>query len=183
MRPLVLLLGFAAGCPEPKPGVVPPDPADSGAIPEETGQAETGRPEDTAPTCPEPPWRTAVAGDPADLGAGEGLSPGEQEAAETIRAALLSDPWVSAVFWREAGTDRYQIHTAAGGGAFTRSRDASGDLQLSWEGSAPLRDDPMADPDLESALAHGNPEGTTYPEQGYESGDPRLSFPSLEDAS
>jgi hypothetical protein len=118
-----------------------------------------------------------------DLGAGEGVSVDEQETADTLSTALLLDAGVAAVFWREQGGERYVVRTPGTTAAFTRARDADGDLTLAWEGESPLRDDPMADPDLATALSHGNPQGTAYPAQGYDEGDPRLSFPTMEDAS
>jgi hypothetical protein len=138
---------------------------------------------DTAETCPEPPWRSAEPGASFAFGAGSGVDTSEAEAASAVSAALLADPGVAGVFWREAGTDRYALQTQDGESSFVRSRDAAGDLALAWASSSPLLDDPMADPTLADELSYGNPEGTTYPDQGYPEGDARLSFPTVDEAS
>jgi predicted AlkP superfamily pyrophosphatase or phosphodiesterase len=144
---------------------------------------ETGAPEDTGRTCEPPPWQTSVPGEAVELGPGEGISAAELPDAETIAAAVLGDANTVAIFWREQGTDRYQVRTAAGSYFFTQARGADGDRVLAWEGDAPLVDAPMADSSLEGELSHGNPEGTSYPDQGYAADDPRLSFPDLSVAS
>ena len=156
---------------------------DTSTAAQETGSAETGSPGDTSGACPLPPWKTSVPGEVASMGAGEGVSSGELESAEALAAAVLEDPFAAAVFWREAGTERYIVHTQSGLFHFVRSRGDDGNLAFAWEGEAPFLDDPLADADLASELAYPNTQGTSYPSNGYSDDDVRLSFPEMGSAN
>lgn len=139
---------------------------------------------DTGPTCPPAPWATQPAGEPLDGWPGEGVAAVEEADARAVAGSMLADPGVAAVFWREEGTDVYRVVGAATEATFTRTRDADANWTFSWSGDAPLWDDPTAVPTLAEELAAGsNPAGTSYPDQGYDAGDVRLSFLETAEAS
>ncbi len=145
-----------------------------------TGTASTPIP-GTSSDCPADPWTLAEPGDPVSLG--PGAAPPDPDIIAELAAALLADPGVVAVAARESD-ERIGVHAAEGSSALLQSRDAEGALTFTWDPAPPLPDDPLALSTLESELAAGaNPESTSYPAQGYEEGDPRLSFVATEDGS
>jgi phosphonoacetate hydrolase len=135
--------------------------------------------DDSASECLQYPWLTAVAGEAIESIPGAQVE--DHEFAQQLANTIVEEPHIAAVLWREAS--QYYVRTASIETHFSRTRDADGNWSLMWADTPPLNTDPMADTTLGQELGHANPAETVYAEHGYEEGDTRLSFPSIEDAS
>ncbi len=108
----------------------------------------------------------------------QGVSDREIPVFEQALQTLLADPVVDFVATRKG--DRYEVHAARGSVFFRRVRSpgAAEYVLDRVEGENPIgRQDPGWIPTYGDELAAGsNPLGAAFPEEGYEPGDPRLSF-------
>jgi len=115
----------------------------------------------------------------------QGVSGQEIPVFEQALQALLADPVVDFVATRKG--DLYEVHAARGSVFFRRLRSERGTEYLveKTEGENPIgRQDPAWIPTYEEELAAGsNPNGVAFPEEGYEPGDPRISFVEPQDDS
>lgn len=146
-------------------------------------KSETGRLADTG-QCASPPWSSTAAGEALEPWPGNGVSEEESASARLVVDALLADPWVAMVAWREEGTARYHLAVAGTEATFVAERSEAGIHQYAWESPSPLLDEPMGMATLAQELEAGsNPMGTTLTDQGYLEDDPRLSFIETAQAS
>ena len=108
----------------------------------------------------------------------QGIDDEESAVFEKAKDALVNDPSVDFVATRRG--DMYEAYSKRGMVRFSRVPTNKGyEYPIdSVEGTNPFeRTDPEWIPTLADELAAGsNPMNTSYPDQGYEPGDPRLSF-------
>ena len=174
---------LASGCASPKEPQGGESSEETGVASPDSASGETAEPGDSGAECAAPPWQTAEAQEPVSMGDGEGVSADELADAQAIADAVLEDSSTAAVFWRESGSERYVVHTTGGTFGFTQARNDEGDLVLAWEGAEPLLLQAYQDVSLEEELAYGNPEETSFADQGYASDDPRLAYPDIAQTS
>ncbi|MGB0640844.1 MAG: alkaline phosphatase family protein, partial [Myxococcota bacterium] len=149
------------------------------ALDTESGDDPVVESDDSASECSPYPWASSVAGEAVDSMSGAQIS--DHETAQQLATSIVEESHVAAVVWRE--DTRYYVRTASEETYFSRTRDADGNWSLQWADAPPLNTDPMADTTLAQELGHSNSSGIVYPDHGYEEGDTRLSFPSLEEAT
>jgi phosphonoacetate hydrolase len=142
---------------------------------------ETLEPDVPEPVCLAPPESGEYLGSAAEpVPDGPGIGPWEGEAFETLAEALLAQPNIFFVDTYNVETGLYEVRWAGGFLAFERTFGPDGPTfaVVAQEGTEPFGcTDPAGFNTYASALAAGtNPMGTSYPELGYEEGDPRVVF-------
>ena len=106
-----------------------------------------------------------------------------EDLALSLSEAMLADPSTAFVAWRGDAAEVYRVSTGDAIHTLLRRQTDSG-WAYQWEsGRSPLTTDVRSQATyLEELSAGDNPNETTYPDNGYDDGDERLSFVGAENA-